>query len=121
VAVGAKWAIVVLGWATILVLLVFRQFRGLFGFLGAFSVKASVGRDPLRGVYAWCIAGVRLLTLRGRWGIASPATGSGTGCVAPATRRTDRRGHLLSWGVSLQPASSAAAAQPGSPFQPELT
>jgi hypothetical protein len=65
--------------ATILVLLAFRQFRRLFVFLGAFSVKASVGRDPLRGVYAWCIAGVRLLTLRERWGIASPATRSGTG------------------------------------------
>jgi len=52
VAVGANWAIVVVGWATILVLLAFRRFRRLFVFLGAFSVKASVGRDPLRGVYA---------------------------------------------------------------------
>jgi hypothetical protein len=32
----------VLGWATIVVLLAFRQFRRLFGFLDAFSVKESV-------------------------------------------------------------------------------
>ena len=50
VAVGANWAIVVLGWATILVLLAFRQFRRLFVFLGAFFLVQALATYLANGI-----------------------------------------------------------------------
>jgi tRNA A-37 threonylcarbamoyl transferase component Bud32 len=50
VAVGANWAIVVLGWATILVLLAFRQFRRLFVFLGAFFLVQAPATYLANGI-----------------------------------------------------------------------
>ena len=50
VAVGANWAIVVLGWATILVLLAVRQFRRLFVFLGAFFLVQALATYLANGI-----------------------------------------------------------------------
>jgi tRNA A-37 threonylcarbamoyl transferase component Bud32 len=50
VAVGANWAIVVLGWATILVLLAFRRFRRLFVFLGAFFLVQALATYLAHGI-----------------------------------------------------------------------
>jgi tRNA A-37 threonylcarbamoyl transferase component Bud32 len=47
---GSPWVIVVLGWATILVLLVFRRFRRLFVFLGAFFLVQALAYYLANGI-----------------------------------------------------------------------
>ena len=65
VAVGANWAIVVLGWATILVLLAFRQFRRLFVFLGAFFLVQALATYLANGILeqAWPLRPVGIAML----------------------------------------------------------
>jgi tRNA A-37 threonylcarbamoyl transferase component Bud32 len=70
VAVGADWAIVVLGWATILVLLAFRRFRRLFVFLGAFFLVQALATYLANGILEQALplrpAGIAMLGPAGR-------------------------------------------------------